>query len=132
MATGCSTPMPDLATLPSCALSIRQPWAHHIIYDGKDVENRTWETRFRGPVLVHASKTPDRLAGDLPAGAHLGGIVGVVEIVRCVRRSNSRWFVGPWGFVLRNPRPLPFVPCKGALGFFKVPDEVMEVLANAS
>lgn len=26
--------------------------------------------------------------------------------------------VGPWGFVLDEVKPLPFQPCKGALGFF--------------
>ena len=50
-----------------------------------------------------------------------GGIVGSVEIVDCVEDSASRWFVGRYGFVLRDPKPLPFVPWKGALGFFGVP-----------
>ena len=27
------------------ALSIKQPYPHHIFYDGKDVENRDWHTR---------------------------------------------------------------------------------------
>lgn len=38
------------------ALSIRQPWAWHILNSGKDIENRDWPTRFRGRVLIHASK----------------------------------------------------------------------------
>ena len=38
------------------ALSIRQPWAWLIVNSHEDVENRTWRTRERGPVLVHASK----------------------------------------------------------------------------
>ena len=38
------------------ALSIRQPWAWMILYAGKDIENREWPTRFRGRVLIHASK----------------------------------------------------------------------------
>ena len=35
-------------------LTIRQPWAWAIIYGGKDVENRSWLTKHRGPLLVHA------------------------------------------------------------------------------
>ena len=50
-----------------------------------------------------------------------GGIVGSVEVVDCVEHSDSPWFVGRYGFVLRDPRPMPFVPWKGALGFFGVP-----------
>ena len=38
------------------ALSIRQPWAWLILHGGKDIENRDWATRFRGRVLIHASK----------------------------------------------------------------------------
>ena len=49
---------------PNCALSIRQPWAHHILFDGKRVENRSWLTRFRGPFLIHASATFDGTASE--------------------------------------------------------------------
>lgn len=121
------------------ALSIRQPWAFHIFHSGKDIENRAWPTRFRGRVLIHAAKGMTRAefaegthplvlpAGNVkfPLWADLqrGGIVGSVEIVDCVTQSESGWFFGPYGFVLRDPQVLPFRPLKGALGFFEVPDE---------
>ena len=54
-----------------------------------------------------------------------GGIIGSVEIVDCVRESASPWFVGEFGFALRDPQPLPFVPWKGQLGFFDVPDAAL-------
>ena len=38
------------------ALSIRAPWWFCILHNGKDIENRDWSTRYRGPVLIHASK----------------------------------------------------------------------------
>jgi len=118
--------------LPSVALSVRQPWAWLIVNGHKDVENRTWCTRFRGPVLIHAAKGMTRDEYDnadvaaamngveIPPFAALerGGIVGVVEIVDCVSRSSSDWFYGPFGFVLKNARWLLFRPCKGSLGFF--------------
>lgn len=47
-----------------------------------------------------------------------GGIVGVAEIVDCIDRSSSEWFVGEYGFVLRDAQPVPFIPCRGTLGFF--------------
>jgi hypothetical protein len=119
------------------ALSIRQPWAWLILHGGKDIENRDWPTKFRGRVLVHASKGMTHDEYDSAAifsfgrigeakfptmGAlQRGGIVGSVEIVDCVQRSDSHWLVGKHGFVLRNPVALPFAPWKGQLGFFDVP-----------
>ena len=34
---------------------IRQPWAWLIVNGYKDVENRTWVTRYRGMLLIQAS-----------------------------------------------------------------------------
>lgn len=113
------------------ALSIRQPWADAIIWHGKDVENRDWPTRYRGPVLIHAAKAwgeEERLTllhlvseGLVPdtQKPETGGIVGRAEIIDCVTSMDSPWFSGPYGFVLRNAKPLPFQPCRGALGFFE-------------
>ena len=129
--------MPDL---PRFALSIRQPWAWAILHAGKDVENRDWPTKFRGPVCIHAAKGMTMRefdgfvdlarvmlrAGQWKDGAWVpdpkelpkGGIVGTAEIVDCVDHSASPWFAGPYGFVLSNVQPVEFIPVKGALGFF--------------
>lgn len=37
------------------ALTIRQPWAFAICRLGKRVENRSWSTNHRGPILIHAA-----------------------------------------------------------------------------
>jgi hypothetical protein len=37
-----------------CALTVKQPWGHFIAHCGKAVENRTWETRYRGLLAIHA------------------------------------------------------------------------------
>ncbi|MCK5444984.1 MAG: hypothetical protein KAI73_05125 [Rhodospirillaceae bacterium] len=110
------------------AISIRQPYAHNIIFDGKDVENRDWRTHYRGPVLIHASKSTAELDKDERGQYQFGGIVGMAEIVDCVQEMESRWFFGPWGFVLENVKELPFMPCKGALSFF-TPDISAQVAA---
>lgn len=122
-------------------LSIRQPWAWLIINGGKNVENRDWPTKVRGRVLVHASKgctkAEWRDAWEFvkkidpyvwgkgkreiqPGTIERGGIIGSVEIVDCVEQSESPWFFGRYGFVLRDPKPIPFQSCNGKLGFFKV------------
>ena len=113
------------------AISIRQPWAWLIVNGYKDVENRIWEAKLRCPVLIHAGKsksdtTPEALAyikrkyrvADLPEKFETGGIVGIAEITDCVRRHRSKWFQGPFGWVLAGARRLPFKPCKGHLKFF--------------
>lgn len=99
----------------------------------KDIENRNWPTKVRGRVLVHAAKgmTRDEYADaddywyfsggpaiELPPFEELqrGGIVGSVGIVDCVSKSTSRWFCGRHGFVLRDSRPLPFVPLNNRYG----------------
>jgi hypothetical protein len=55
---------------------------------------------------------------DLPESFDPGGIVGIAEITDCVQRHRSRWFNGPFGWVLANARRLPFKRCKGQLKFF--------------
>ena len=42
------------------ALSIRQPWAGLILLGIKPVENRTWATKYRGPLVIHAGKKVDK------------------------------------------------------------------------
>jgi hypothetical protein len=119
------------------ALSIKQPWAWLIANGHKDIENRSWKTTFRGPVLIHSGKMYD---GDMLGvqkingvvippivfrfpgrEIEMGGIIGMADIVDCVQQSGSVWHnSGSWGFVIKNARPLPFMPCRGQLGFFEV------------
>lgn len=48
-----------------------------------------------------------------------GCIIGVVEVVGWVDNSQSPWWMGPGGLVLRNPRRIKTViPVRGQLGFF--------------
>jgi hypothetical protein len=119
------------------ALTVRQPWAWLIVNGWKNVENRTWPTDFRGPLLIHAAKGctgeeweaayvfvagfAPRVAEMIPRPAYiqLGGIVGEATIMACVTGHLSEWFCGPYGFVLCNQKPLPFRPCKGALGLWE-------------
>lgn len=113
------------------ALSIRQPWCHNILHDGKDVENRDWPTKGRGWFLIHAGKAWDsgKPSGDL-ANVPRGGIVGIARIVDCVESMESDWFYGRYGFVLRDAMPIDLVPCKGALGFFRPDAEALAAVRD--
>ena len=72
----------------------------------KNIENRSWATQYRGPVLIHAPLNINRRAcldhGLDPADLQTGRVVGIAEIVDCVTIHRSRWFGGPYGFVLKN------------------------------
>ena len=113
------------------ALSIKQPYPHHIFNSGKDVENRDWPTNVRGWVMVHAGLSTSELDMAEPREAAMprGGIVGMMKIVNCVQGMDSRWFFGRYGFVLGAAYPLPLIPCKGKLGFFLPPPEVCAAVA---
>lgn len=125
------------------ALSIRQPWAQLIVEGLKDIENRSWYTRVRGEILVHAGQRFDAEAFlwllnewhrvGLPGAVGdfcdrwkrtrfpTGGIVGRTTLVECVSAHESPWKdAGSWGFVLTDSAPLELRPCRGRLGFFEV------------
>lgn len=131
-------------------LSIRQPWAHLILNEQsyaiqrycrvgisvvavkgfKDIENRTWATSYRGPLLIHASKKIEKMkVVEVRGGSSVltcaypeeplqtGGIIGVAQLVDCTDKGiTSPWWEGAFGWKLINPQPLPFSPLKGGLG----------------
>jgi hypothetical protein len=124
---------------PRLALAVRQPWAWAIIYAGKDIENRTPAAIDKGNmrpgrVAILASKgmTQDEYREGAafmasigvtcpnPAALVRGGLIGEVDVVSIVRQHASRWFQGPRGLVLANPRAYAApVPASGQLGFFQ-------------
>lgn len=105
----------------SKALSIWHPWAWAIIHAGKNVENRSWATAYRGPLLIHSGKNSayfeDRAEIEQAFGITIptktqmpfGAIVGYVELVDCV---YSELPSGKWGqpgcyhWILENARSL--------------------------
>lgn len=122
-------------------LVIRQPWAWLIVHGDKDIENRTWKTHYRGPLLIQASagrptkrmleeaRIYARKRGvELPDEFDTGGIVGRVQLDDCVVASRSKWFDGPVGWVLSKPRKLRFIALKGQLGLFAPPRRVLDQL----
>jgi hypothetical protein len=93
------------------AVSVRQPWAWAIARGHKAVENRDWDTRFRGALAIHASLRVDLDSSESPAiraahwdpddpAAAIGGIVAVVNLsgVCTAAMPGSVW----WG-----PEPSP-------------------------
>jgi hypothetical protein len=114
-------------------ISIRQPWAWAIASGRKKVENRTWQTPYRGPVYIHASSNPDANAAEwirrqfrvtVPDDLQRCAVVAVADLTDVVTRKRAKrfgkWFEGPYGFVLTNVRPLRTpVRTLGKLGLFR-------------
>jgi len=119
------------------ALTVRQPWAWAIICAGKDIENRSWTNRHAtGTIAIHAGKGLDSLS-ELPSGVKRpgsedlvhGAVIGVIDVVGVVRKRRSKWFRGPLGWVLRNPRPLlKPIRCKGRQGLWRLPPRVWHAI----
>lgn len=128
------------------AISIRPPWAWAILHAGKDIENRTWKTKIRGTIAVHASQTMSRpyyeaslkeikkIAPDVHVPTYdamvRGAIIGIVEVVGCEEHTKSKWQVRDhYGFLLANPRVLQkAIPCNGRLSFWDVPDALARLI----
>lgn len=127
------------------ALSVHQPYAELIAMGVKSVELRSWETRYRGPLLICASRRADdpekwlqepvlRRCAEL--GVNLRGLpsgvaVCVVSLVAvgvatpadmfssCVKPMNFMWAwrLGP---EIQRVKQRPLL---GRLGIFEVPDD---------
>jgi hypothetical protein len=127
------------------AISICQPWASAIVAGIKQVENRTWATTHRGPILIHASLSTrwfgiiepalldaiESRCGDM-RGLVRGAIIGVanieaIEDVDTIRRrmpEQAEWAFGPLCWVLKDPRRFGSpIACSGRLSLWDFPDD---------
>jgi hypothetical protein len=130
-------------------ISIMQPWAYLVASGIKDIENREWDTSYRGPLLIHTGKKPDvdyfcddgslspyferkfglALAKIMPQRIQdyaYGALIGIADLVNSVTvdtlEVSNDWFRGTYGFVLANARPfVEPIPYKGATSLFNVP-----------
>lgn len=127
----------------SKAVTIKQPYADLICIGLKDIENRTWQTKFRGRVYIHASATYpkdhrnmaqlftskqwqeiERLeleASMCASSFQLSAIIGHVDIADCVQDHSSIWALpNHYHWVLANPVLFdkPILNVKGKLSFW--------------
>jgi hypothetical protein len=116
-------------------LTLHAHWAAAIFQLGKDVENRTWPTSYRGPLAIHAGSKFDhaicRCIGLDIGTLRTGVILGTVQLIGVIRNSDSRWAEhGYYHWILADPKlldqPLPY---RGQQGLFRVS---MDIAAHAS
>lgn len=137
------------------ALSLLQPYGSLMfVPDGKRFETRSWRTKHRGLIAIHASKKLDNWHHGFakkhrailwPNGVdepwiRTGAIIGVLDIVEMfttneaidaglIDRPSEREFgdYGPnrYAWATANPIKLTFpIPCNGALQLWTVPDHI--------
>jgi len=135
-------------------LSVRQPWAYLIVAGYKDIENRTWYTGHRGPLLIQASKGVDpddfmpkqreyiESAGivipeDLPRGAIVGSATltnvysdgrdeELQDLMFLRGQDGNPWFEGPYGFEMADAVQFHQpIPYRGSLGIREASDANM-------
>ena len=112
------------------ALTVRQPWAWYITEGRKRYETRSWYTRYRGTLAIHAGKNAKDMARAGITGLPLGAVVCAVQLVACHRtedlqditeeeRSLGDFSPGRYAWELRDvvvfDQP---VPARGSLGFW--------------
>jgi hypothetical protein len=87
-------------------------------------------TGYRGPLLIHAEVRGSK--GSVVVGLAYNALLGVVDLVDCVRDSGRGDEAG-YLWVLANPRIFTTaVPHNGTVGMFQVSDDrVVEALATA-
>lgn len=122
------------------ALTVSQPYASMISDGKKFVENRIWETHYRGPLAIHAGKVSSYMTAkqiresDYPFGC----VIATCSLDACIYlnwpderiiKALPAWcsydeFLGhahtegPWCWLLSKVIKIDWVPFKGAQGLW--------------
>ena len=134
-------------TAPAKFLTLHQPWASAIAMGAKTIETRSWPTKYRGPLIIHAGK---RDPEDTPPKAWgidqypLGCIVAVCRLSNCIpteqvvfeagkvgmiEESYGDYTPGRWALILNDIHALkePF-PCRGMQGLWENHELAMRLI----
>ncbi len=127
-------------------ITIKQPFASLIASGYKEYEFRTWKTKYRGDLLIHAGKGIDKKAMekfkhlnlDYPSGC----IIAKVNLVDCIeidddvrkilKEKNELVYASiikhrewkGYGFKLENVTKIKEIPASGKLSFWDYDGEI--------
>lgn len=102
------------------ALSIKQPWADMIAQGVKTIEVRTWQTKYRGDLLVCVTKQP--------VCDNAGKAICIVDLLEVREMTDddgeaaqAHWYYeGSFAWLLGNIRLIDPFPVRGMPGVFDV------------
>ena len=127
-------------------LTIKEPWASLIIEEYKKYEFRSWKTKYRGKILIHAGcsveKDMMKRFSDYNINVNPGYIIGHATIVDCIlvdeefnkklrnidpvvygRSNHTETYAWKLENVVKYEKP---IPCKGKLGLWNYCEENLE------
>jgi len=106
-------------------LSIKEPWASMILSGKKTIETRTWKTKYRGKILLHASSNPKSEIS--------GKIFAVANIVDCKKMTKEdekkaccKIYKDACSWFLEDIKPIELKEVKGMLGLWNYDGEIRE------
>ena len=120
------------------ALTIKEPWASLIIEEYKKYEFRSWKTKYRGKILIHAGLSIEKdmmeRFKDYNIDINPGYIIGEATITDCIlvdeefncelrsidpvvydRSNHTETYAWKLENVVKYEKP---IPCKGKLGLW--------------
>lgn len=138
------------------ALTIQQPYAALIAAGSKVIENRSWPTKHRGPLAIHAGQGTNYLDA-CNLRDYTFGVVAIVELYGCLMHreiieayqnktgiesgdltltaaevatlATHEHIEGPFCWLLRNVQPLPVpISIGGRLGLWELRDDLIPQL----
>ena len=125
------------------ALTIKEPWASLIIEEYKKYEFRSWKTKYRGKILIHAGLSIEKdmmeRFKDYNIDINPGYIIGEATITDCIlvdeefncelrsidpvvygRSNHTETYAWKLENVVKYDNP---IPCKGKLGLWNYCEE---------
>ena len=127
-------------------ISLKQPYAELLASGKKTIEIRKWNTNFRGPFLIHASKNVNMdacsalgfdenkvIKGAIIGKAFLYDVIRYATMDVFLRDRHKHFLIAPdmksdhsfkrYGFLVKSPVKFrEEIPYSGKLGFFEVSD----------
>ncbi len=123
------------------ALSFRHPWIDAILAGRKTIEVRTWATRYRGPLLLHASAAwgvsertaAARLLLPPPEPRTSGALVGAAFLSDCRKVNPEDWAEAGlpplegrlFAWVISETEQFEPIPMRGQRRLFDVDDALL-------
>ena len=118
------------------ALSVKQPWAGYIASGQKTIETRSWNTNYRGELLICSSLKPDKYVSQIYYNNDLCSVFGkalcLVDVVDCLlweekhKKDSLCMAHGGYAWMLENIRKVELINVKGQLSIFNLPPHIVE------
>lgn len=115
------------------AISIRNPYAHFIMCGEKTIECRSWQTDYRGDILICSSANPkikNTICGHALCIVRLDGIEPFTKDYLHDACMSEVPASKTYAWHLSNLRIIKPFPVKGKLNFFNVDDDLIEIIDN--